>query len=82
MRRSMLVAAAAVALAGCHEQESENQRISYGIKLIGNAALQRGCISNEERSGLFVLNNVLEERKSPHRIVLWDLPTAPCKSQK
>ena len=84
MRRILIAAAAAAALAGCSSSEwneEENLLISNGIKLIANAADRRGCISNGERRGLFLLNGVLEKRNSTHRIVGWQLPTVDCREK-
>ena len=79
----MIAATSAAVLSGCsyERNEDENRAISNGIKLIANAAYKRGCISNDERSGLFSLNGVLKERNSTHRIVMWQLPTVDCREK-
>jgi hypothetical protein len=62
-------------LTACDERnEAENRQLSSGLKNIANGALKRGCITDAEIAGLKQINGVLEERKSTHRIVMWDLP--------
>jgi hypothetical protein len=87
MRWILIAAIAAVALARYSSSEwewneEENLLISNSLKLIGNAADRRGCVSDDERRGLFSLNGILEKRNSTHRIVMWQLPTARCRGEK
>jgi hypothetical protein len=37
------------------------------------------CMGKDERTGLFQLNSVLQNRNSTHRIVIWNLPDTGCK---
>ena len=85
MMKWIVIAVTAATLAGCswsEWNEEENRLISHGLKLIGNAADRRGCICDDERRALFSLNGILEKRKSTHRIVMWQLPTARCRDEK
>jgi hypothetical protein len=88
MTRIILALAATLSLVGCTDQlngdpfnEKENLLISNSLKLIGNAADKRGCISSDERIGLFQLNDILTRRRSTHRIVMWSLPSATCNER-
>jgi hypothetical protein len=87
MKRVLAITAAlaALMLAGCEPYEfyeEENKKISSALIDIANAALWRGCTSDIEVGALKRLNSILEERKSKHRIVMWELPTRQCSENK
>jgi hypothetical protein len=77
VNKIMTIAFIALSLTACEGEErngAENRQLSTGLKNIANAATKRACITDAEMAGLNQINGVLEERKSKHRIVMWDLP--------
>ena len=77
----LAVVAVALPLSGCdlvEWNEGENRLISDSLKVLANASLKRGCYQVDEVPALYALNNILVERKSTHRIVMWTLPQKPC----
>ena len=77
----LAVVVVALPLSGCEPyewREDENKVISNSLKVLGAAASKRGCYQVGEIPALYSLNNILVERKSTHRIVIWSLPEKPC----